>query len=216
MNQDFAKDIFLNDKNKIFLSPLKYVQSWRHGRNTKNLADKKFWVGLVNRLLEKNFVPVIWQNDNTFDLSGEFLEKCLYLNDKNISKILAAMRASTLVLDVFNSLSRLAIAARTPFLAVDERSRWIGLNEQEFDDLCFKYLPKEYIFTFSTIVSEGGMNSWIDLYDGISVKLNKLISSIDRNKLPSTGEYEEVVSYSIVRQNRNKKLGTRLLKLKED
>lgn len=217
LGKDFMKELAVRAGYKVFISPLQFVQSWRNGKVEHVPVKKEFWMELVKRLLKEGFVPVIWQNLLSFDLSAEFTSECLYIGDRDISKVLSVMRASGCVLDVYGGLSRLAIAARCPFVALDERSRYSNLKEQEVDDLCGKSLPKEYIYAFSTIIADGTPYAWNnDLFNNITNKLNKFLPALNRDEWPATGESTEIVLYDNVRKTKNKKIGARLLKVTRD
>jgi hypothetical protein len=144
----------------------------------------------------------------------ELTDECIHFREPDLTKVLAAMRAVGCVLDVFSGISRLAIAARCPFLCVDERRRFSGMSEYEIDDLCAFQLPREYIYSFTTIIESGERAAWkSNLYDLITVKLNKFIPSLDRDTWPSTTECNLIVPYERVRQEKSKKLGTRFIKV---
>lgn len=217
LGKDFNRELATRAGYKVFISPQTFVQSWRQGRIASLRTGKEFWCELVKRLVRDGFVPVVWQNFATHDLSADFTTECLYITETDITKVLSAMRATGCVLDVFGGLSRLAIAARCPYLALDERSRYSALKEQEVDDLCARKLPKEYIYTFSTIISDGASYAWnSDLFNSIVGRLNTFLPELDRDGWPSTGESLEIVPYALVRKNRNKTLGVRLLKVTRD
>lgn len=210
LNKEFNRELVVRSGYKIFIHPTQFVQSWNTGKVRYMSVNKEFWVELVKVLKKEGFVPVIWQNKITFDLSPEFNTECLYVVDKDISKVLSTMRSCNCVLDVFNGISRLAIVARSPFLALDERSRYFNLKEQEVDDLCGKGIPKDYIFTFANIVLS---KRYDDLFEGLIKKLNNFLPNLDRENLPSTGENIETVLYDNVRKNRVKKIGTKFIKI---
>ena len=128
------------------------------------------------------------------------------------------MRATGCVLDIFNNLSRFAIAARCPFLAIDERSRFNNLKEYEIDDICGENLSKQYIFTFSAILTDGTVENWSqDINQNIVNRLQEFIPSLDRDQWPNTGESLSVIDYEDnVREIERKKFGTRLLKIIRD
>ncbi len=217
LGKEFNKELTARAGYKIFVSPMQIVQSWQNGKNKGMPVKKEFWHELVRRLLRDGFVPVVWQNQTTHDLSAEFTSQCMYIGDRDITKVLSAMRACGCVLDVFGGLSRLAIAARCPFVALDERSRYSSLKEQEVDDLCAKSLPKEYIFTFSTIIADGSGIIWnSDLFNNISNRLKEFLPDLNRDEWPPTGESTEIVLYDNVRKNKNKKIGARLLRVTRD
>ena len=163
-------------------------------------------------------MPVIWQNYMSYDISPEFVGRCIFVVEKDIIRVLSSVRATGCVLDVFNSLSRLSIMARCPFLAVDERSRYSNLKEYEIDDLCGTNIPHEYIYTFSTIITDGGPLSWNqDIFPSVIQKLNTFLPLLDRDTWPSTGESCEVISYKKnVRVVKQKKIGTHFIKIPKD
>jgi hypothetical protein len=127
------------------------------------------------------------------------------------------MRATGCVLDVYNGTSRLALCARTPYLALDERQRYTATKEFELDDLCGSGVPKQYIFSFSTIITEGNKAVWnADTFNNITSKLNSFLPDLSRDQWPSTSEVDEIVKYDVVRKKKVKKIGARLLKITRD
>lgn len=218
LGREFNKELSTKAGYKIFIHPSMFGKQWHLGR-AKNVATKKeFWTELVEKLLENNYVPVIWQNHLTYDISQEFAGRCLFLLENDFIRALSVMRATGCVLDVFNNLSRLAVLARCPYICVDERSRYSYLREYEIDDLCGINLPRDYIFTFSTIISDGNPYSWSkDIFQSILSKLDKFLPDLNRDDWPSTGESYEAVPYKeFVKIPKPKKLGTRLLKITRD
>jgi hypothetical protein len=162
-------------------------------------------------------------------LSGDFTEpydprpierfqgNVIFTHEEDIDKILGIIRTTGLVLDVFSGTSRWAIAARTPFIAVDERLRYSMEKEYEIDDLCSGSVPKHYIFGFSTILEGGEPIVWNgSLFDNVIAKLKDILPTIDRENLPSTLEsYTEVPSKG-VRERKAKRIGTRFVKIPKD
>jgi hypothetical protein len=146
------------------------------------------------------------------------LDDCLFINDKEITKVLSAMRACGCVLDVFNGTSRFAMMARTPFLCVDERSRYNNLKDYESEDIAAPELPKQHIFTFSTIITSGTVDMWNqDILQGIVNRLNAFLPELDRDNWPTTSEVLELVSYKeTVRTMEPLKIGMRLLNINRD
>jgi hypothetical protein len=218
LGKEFAKQLAVKAGFKVFFSPTVYCKRWDSGRAKNYSVKKEFWAELIDKLLSNNYVPVIWQNELTYDLSQDYVDKCLFVNDPDVSKILSAMRATGCVLDVFNGISRFAIAARCPFLAVDERSRYNNLREYEIDDICAADLPKQYIFTFSTIITDGQVQNWRnDILQNIVKRLDSFLPSLVRDEWPSTMEMFNQFDYkNTVREIERKKLGTRLLRVIRD
>lgn len=218
LGKDFNRDLSTKAGYKVFIHPSLFAKQWNVGKSQNIRTKKEFWIGLVDKLLANNFVPVIWQNYLSHDISQDFTDRCIFVGESDIVRVLSAMRSTGCVLDVFNSLSRLSILARCPFVAVDERSRFINLKEHEIDDLCTKYIPKEYIFSFSTIISDGNVTNWNqDIFQSILKKLDVFQDQLNRDEWPSTGEFTEVVPYKdFVQVKKQKRLGTRFIKINRD
>ena len=214
LGNDFNR--LLNEKHghKVFIEPSIFAYKWKYAFSDPISISKDFWIELTNKLLEAGFVPVIHQTSYTYDLSPEFVDKCIYLTNEKVINILSAMRASGCVLDIFSNISRLAILARCPFLSCDQRTRYAGLKEYEIDDLCASDLPKGYIFSFPTIIEGDDKKVWnSSLIDGIIQKLNEFLPNLDRSNWPSTNQYNKVVPYSQVRKKKSKRLGARFIKI---
>ena len=196
-----------NKGPKVILYPTTKLWSWQKGKNVHLPISKDFWDAIINVLIESGFVPVLYQNWQTYDMSGDFLNKCIYVVPRNVTDVLAAMRYTGLVLDIHSGISRLAVASRTPFVSVDERMRFIQEKEYEIDDLCCS-TPRKYIFSFSTMLMAGDVNNWRDsIIDNVVVQLNSMLSNEDRSLWGSTNESYETVSYDTVRERKSKRLG---------
>lgn len=217
LNKDFNREFMEKGGYKVFIYPAIHINNWHNNQCRFIQAPREFWVALINRLLKEGFLPVICKSFGTYDLSAEFSKNCIYFSDTDISKILTVMRMTGCVLDIFSGISRLALAARTPFVYVDERPRYIGMKEYEIDDLCGIDIPKKYIFSFSTIIDGGAVASWdFDIFNSIIIKLQDFLPTVDKEKLPPTGQSLENVPYDLVRNKKLKRIGTRLLKMPKD
>lgn len=217
LGKDFNRDLASRGGFKVFLFPSTHIQQWRLGDIGNIPVSKEFWLVLAKRMLAEKFVPVVYKSFMTHDLSGELTGKCLFVDEPDISKVLTVMRSTSCVLDVFSGISKLALAARCPFLMVDERSRFAALKEYEIDDLCGKSLPRQYIFSFPTIIDGGTIETWDDdILDSIIVRLNAFLPDLDRDTWPSTGESFEQVPYDTIRKKKMKRFGTRLLRIPND
>jgi hypothetical protein len=204
-------------ESKVFIYPSRTIFSWRFGGLAKLSVPKEFWTDLIDRLLKNKFFPVVYNDIFSYDLSAEFTNDCLHLKDIDLMKCLGAMRATGCVVDMFSGISRYAIAARTPFVCFDERAKFNGLKDYELNDLCGHKVPKEYIFGFGAIIESGDRASWnSNLLDHLIVKLNKIYGKMDRDSWPSSAEFEEIVPYDSVRRIKNKKLGSRFIKVQRD
>lgn len=216
LGMDFARHIGNKDL-KVFIYPSREINSWKMGRAEKIMTDKEFWVILTKRLISEGYYPVIYRDLFCHDISLDVHDDCLHIWEKDLSKVLAAIRSTGFVIDFFSGISRLAICARTPFLCFDERNRYNNTKEYEIDDLCAKDLLKDYIFSFPTIISGEDKNNWKNnLLDCCSAKLNKIFPILNRDLWPSTAESNKIVPYDFVRKNKNKKLGSRFIKINRE
>lgn len=218
LGRDFLKDISTYPGYKVFIHPSLFFSRWVNGRSKHNSLNREFWEELINYLLENNCTPVIWQNyvSHNFYDNESFNKKCIFFRENDVFKVLAAMRATGFALDVFGHLSYLSMVARCPYVSLDERSRYHTQKDYELEDL-MPELQKDHIFTFSTILINGGPFNWKDsLFKIISSKIERFLPELDKDLLPSTGESFESVSYDKVREIKLKKLGARLLQIPKD
>ena len=86
------------------------------------------------------------------------------------------------------------------------------------EDLSSLELPKQHIFTFSTIITDGTIEMWNqDILQCIVSRLNLFLPELDRDNWPMTSEIYEKVSYEeVVREIEPLKLGIKLLKINRD
>jgi hypothetical protein len=200
---------------KIIVYPAIMAKSWQHTLENKKVS-KDFWVALVERLLKEGFVPVVVNNYGTHDISDVFAQECVYISDHDLSKITCAMRAADGVLDIFSDFSRLAVIARSPFVANIERLKYMKMKEYELDDLCAFDLPKQYIFSFSTILGENSRIWNTNIFDGIILKLNSFLPDINKDTLPPASALSEEVSYENVRKRKINRFGAKFIKIERD
>ncbi len=216
LGKEFVRDLASRAGYKVFLYPSLWMRSWRSGRERPLATKKEFWVALAERLVKHNFTPVCYRSPWTHDLSPELPTECLHVTDPDLTKVLGVMRASGCVLDVFNGISRLALAARCPYLSVDERSRYSNTKEWEIDDLCGPKVPRSYIFSFCTIL-DGAAGVWDEaLFNSVISRLESFLPELDRDTWPSTAESVEVVPYDTVRTKKVVKVGARLFKVPKE
>jgi hypothetical protein len=214
LGSEFNREIAKRSGYKVFIHPTTFAHGWKHGKVRTEKVMPAFWDELVQALLDRGHVPVIQQSALSHNLIPKFGDKCVYVNDPNQLHILSAMRACNVVLDVFNSLSRYAILARTAYLTCDERDRYGRMKEFELDDLLGHGIPKNHVFSFVSIVTDGTKNTWKhSLLDVIISKLETLVESFDRDKLPVSSELYEIIPYKRVREQRVRKFGTRFIKI---
>ena len=199
---------------KVFVYPTTRFYVWRRHRLETMRCPKEFWVCLVKRLLDEGYLPIIGNDYLTYGLSGDLPEKCVQVSVTDMSRMLAVMRHSNCVLDMFFGNSRLALAARAPFVACDERQRFFEAKEYEVDDLCSDHkMPRKYVFSFPRYVLDGGEEVWkFSLIDSAIPKIKEIVDGTDRNLLPSTSESYTITPYEHVRKLRLKKLGTKFIR----
>jgi len=214
LEQEFLRQVTMRRGFKVFIYPTIFVPTWKLNSISMVQVHKNFWISLVDRLLKEDFTPVVCKSFLTYDLSSHFMDQCIFFSEQNIGRLLAAMRLVGCVVDFFSGISRLALAARCPFISFTERSYYMALKEYELDDICGEMLPKRYIFSFPTIIEGGTRDAWeFNLYDNLIVKLNDFLSTLDREAWPTTGESYEIISYDKVRKRNQKRFGTKFIKI---
>jgi len=212
LTDTFKNELNRGSEQKVVVYPVTRMWSWQKGKGVYLTIPKEFWTALFERLLDEGITPVVYQNGFTFDMSRDFADKCIYLVPRNITDVLAAFRSVGCVLDVHSGISRLAIAARTPFVAVDERIRFIELGDYAIDDLCCDSLPRKYIFSFSTMLMTGGRQEWkLSVIDNIITQLKSFIPSSQDQEWGSTAESYESVSYDRVRKRKARRMGVHFI-----
>lgn len=213
---EFARTLSQKE-SKVFIYPSKETQSWKSGRVVSSKASKQFWLSLLGQVSSAGFFPVVYADHFAHDLSSDFTKDCLHIKGLEISKVLSVMRSCGCVVDAFSGISRYALAARTPFVCLDERMRFNGVKEYEINDLCGRGVPKEYIFGFGTLIQSGDESVWrSNLIDHLVVKLKKTYAEMDRDSWPATVDSDEIVPYDSVRKKKNKKFGSRFIKIQRD
>ena len=198
---------------KVVVFPVQRIRSWQKGKLEYIKVPKEFWIKLAERLKSEKIRPMIYQNNFTYDLSDYFADNCSYLVSKDILDVLSVMREVGCVLDVYSGISRLAIAARCPFIAVDERNRFMNQKEYEIDDLSCTGLSKQYLFSFAELLPTGSPGDWNNLViDAVVVKLSDFLVQKKKMVLPSCEEVDRTVSYDAVRQRTMKRMGLRFIR----
>jgi hypothetical protein len=202
---------------KVFVYPSRQIDSWNFGSLQKSKISKEFWFSLIKNLLDNDFFPVVYCDIFSYDMSIDFPNECLHLNNIDITKAFSVMRSCGCVLDLYNGISRYSICARCPFVCFDERVKFNSLKDYEINDLCGKSIPKEYIFGFGTILENGSESVWkSNIFDHLNMKITNIYETMDRDSWPSPAESNEIVPYDSVRRIKNKKLGARFVKIQKD
>jgi len=216
-----SKDIIksLNSNNyKLFIYPSQTINVWSNGKYNKVIVSKNFYIELLKYLKENEIFPVVWNNNFSYDLNNEFKNytDCLIINSNNMFEILPAMRMTGLCLDIFNSVSKFSIIARTPSLIFEERNKYFLTKEYEIDDLVDLGLPGKRIFTFSNTLIRGDKNYWTkDIFEPIISYCKEYLPYVDRESLPNTSEIDSKMDVSLIRKIKNKRLGTKFIKIEK-
>lgn len=218
IGKDFNKNMALKSGYKIFIHPTLYSKVWQNGISENVRSSKEFYIELCKFLSDSNMTPVVWQNFLSHDIAEEVKDFSIILRESDIVKALSAMRSCSCVLDTFNGISRLALIGRCPFMCLDERSRYAGTREYEIDDLSGQNIPRHYIFSFSTILTEGDISIWSrDTFPTIKNKLDEFVPELNRDDWPSTVESNENVPYEkFVLPQKKKKIGTRFIRVPKE
>ena len=193
-------------KSRIFLAPAKYITRWGQGQQVSMFTERSFWSELIDELLRRDYFPILMQNYGTYDMSTDFGADCAYITEQNILALLGVMRGCDCALDIFTGLSRLALAARTPYLVCDERQRYFATKDYILDDLCGVGIPKTHLFSFAPFVTT---HSATRIVSAIVNRVDDFIPTIDQSVLPPTIESEQILSYGKVRKREVQRIGAR-------
>ena len=217
INSYSSNDVFvekysnINTNRKIFIFPNKTMQIIRKGKLTYEEIKVEFWINLIKKLLNNNISVICVKHPLTHDISSHFIDEknILFFNEIDLNQIMSLMRMSECVFDFFSGISRLAIAARTPYILADERIRYFNYKEYEFEDVVGESLYGDRFFIFADL-----LNANNDLYSNIA---SNIISKIDKIKKISKGilssEYiDKLSNYQNVRYYQSKKMGLNFLK----
>jgi hypothetical protein len=210
ITEGFRLQLSQKTGRKIVVCPVTRVRSWQKGRSVYLPVPQDFWSALLKFLLDHDYSPVVWQNWFTYDMSKEFVDRCVYLVPSAISDLLTAMRYIGLVLDVHSGISRMALAARCPFVSVDERLRYVEEKDYAIDDLTCERLPHKYVFSFATMLMDGDERDWqASLFETL---LSQLLTFQTGDDWGSTNESYETISYDKVRKRQAKRMGVHFIK----
>ena len=213
--EGFRQQLASKSGQKVIIYPVKKIRVWQNGKLKYLQVSQDFWFALTKRLLDEGYSPVVWQNWFTYDLSREFTDSCVYLVPRNISDVLAAMRYVGAVIDIYSGVSRVAIAARTPFVAVDERLRFVDSKDYALDDLSCDGLPRQYIFSNATMLLAGGPEDWtVSIIDNIVARLKKFMP--ETKNTCSTTESYKTISYELVRELNARRMGSHFISSSKD
>ena len=201
----------------VFIRPSKTIYSWKNGASASLDVPKDFWLALVERLSSEDIRAVVCPDLFCHDLSSDLPKSCLRISPPDVLKFMSVMRSCGCALDVFDGTSRLALAARCPYLCFDERQRFNSVKEYELNDLCGSPVHREYIFSFAALVEKGNQSVWkTNIFDHMVVKLRRILSETDRDSWPSPLETNEIVPYDAVRKRKLKRMGSRFIKVERD
>jgi len=213
--EGFRQQLASKSGQKVIIYPVKKIRVWQNGKLKYLQVSQDFWFALTKRLLDEGYSPVVWQNWFTYDLSREFTDSCVYLVPRNISDVLAAMRYVGAVIDIYSGVSRVAIAAQTPFVAVDERLRFVDSKDYALDDLSCDGLPRQYIFSNATMLLAGGPEDWtVSIIDNIVARLKKFMP--ETKNTCSTTESYKTISYELVRELNARRMGSHFISSSKD
>jgi hypothetical protein len=217
LDKECLKTLNLNNP-KLFIHPGHTINVWSNGKYNKFVVPIKFYSELISYLKKQGIFPVIWNGSFSYDLSGEFKNHvdCLMINSNNLFEILPAIRSTGLALDIFNSFSKLASVARTPSIIFEERSKYFLTKEYEIDDLLNLELPNKRIFHFTNTIIKGNEGYWKkEIFEPINSYCLNYFSYFDRELLPNTAEVNKKMDISLIRKTKNKKLGTKFIKVEK-
>lgn len=210
ISEGFRLQLSRREGTKIVICPVTKIRSWQRGQSVYVPVAESFWQATVEILLDNGYAPVIWQNSFTYDMSKTFVDRCIYLVPPTILDVLTAMRHIGLVLDIHSGISRMALAARCPFIAVDERARYVGDQDYVIDDL--NPVPHKYVFSFATMLMTGEKKEWKDSLFNTMLNCIRNFCPGDSDGWGSARESCETVNRDQIRQRKAKRMGVHFIK----
>lgn len=207
------KDGLRRQGQKVVVYPVRHIKSWQKGKIDKLTVSPDFWIALIKRLTAEGMVPVLYMDHFTFNLSSEFGDKCLYITSENMSHTLCAFHQVGCILNVFSDIDKLAIAARCPYVSVNERYCYIEGKDYEIEDIC-GIIHRRSIFSFSTHTLSG-INWDSNLFD-IIVKNIKDLQAVNKDELITTSEVNKIIPYDSIRKRQANKKGIRFIRKRPD
>ena len=197
---------------KVVVYPVRNVKSWQKGKIDKLNVSPNFWSELLNRLISEGMTPAIYMDNFTYNLSSEFGDKCLYITSENMSHTLCAFHQIGCILNLFSDIDKLAIAARCPYVSVNERRCYIEGKDYEIEEICGD-IERKSIFSFSTHTLNG-INWDTNLFDIIVKNIKDL--QLTEKKQSITSEINKSVPYNKVRKRQAQKKGIKFIKKRPD
>jgi hypothetical protein len=204
VNLELRKAISNHIGGKLLIYPVRVGGYWQRQEHIAKFKQG-FWLELCHKLLECGILPVVYQNYATYDISPHFGDKCLYVSERNLTSVLGAMRLAGCVLDVYSGISRLALAARCPFIACCDRQSYAVYKDWEINDLLAQTAYK-YIFSFPTIIESENYREIINNIINVFKRFNSTIVSLAEEPYVS-------VNYNKVRKHKAKRVGMRFIKV---
>jgi hypothetical protein len=111
----------------------------------------------------------------------------------------------------------MAKLSRTPSLIFDERTRYFNTKENELHNFTSIETPNKIHFYFTNSIVNGNLSSWKkDIFVNIKNNLMDFLPFLDRDTWNTTSEFTKKVIISDVRKIKNKKFGTRFIKIPKE
>ena len=195
-------------RSKIFIAPLKFIKIWRRGKEEVLPCKSDFWANMINYFVNNGYNPIVLRNDLCHDVSvlNGGCSKCTYCSEQGIIDILSVMRNTECLVDVFSDTDKLAMIARCPYVSCVDRNRYNSIKDYELEDLCAYEIPHKYIFATTTMIE---VEQWKELSDNIMSKLE----DFELRNYPPAAELSVVVPYERVKIRKQKKIGSRFIKV---
>jgi len=148
-------------------------------------------------------------------MSDEFASGCVYLTSEDLGVVLSAIHSIDCVLDLYSGISRLAMAARKPFISVDERKRY-KISKDDIIDQLASVAPNQYIFSFSVMILNSAEENWDgNIINNIVKKMEKHIPQWSGREWDTTVDKYIPVSYDKIKETNRNRLGIRFIKGKD-
>lgn len=214
LNQKLMQELGSRSGRKVAILPYKRIRCHTKPRKEVISIPRSFYEHLCLRLLDRGWVPVVIGGSGRHDLSRD-VSGSIYSFEDEMGARLSSIRACDCLLDIFAGSHCYAMLARSPYVAIDERKRRETSGGFELEDICGQGLSKTYIYSFLSLLENGGLQEWsAGILDPLCSRMAKFFESIPpRDLLPTTSESRVVIPREAIRGPSIRKVGMKFLKV---
>lgn len=160
----------------VLIYPQKTVYIYRNKNLMKLNIPKDVYEKLIFSLSEVGFSPVTYCDRNCYDIKDS-------ISNLSLIKLITLMQHVGFVIDVFGTISKLAMISNVEYLNIIERETYNYFADEQLGLIYNKNSSSHNLFTFFPMLENFSEKNWkINIIDAIINKSKILINSInDKN-----------------------------------